>query len=770
MAKKTSLQPWLADGVNQYELSGMAFLNRISKDDLELAKRIIDEPFMALPFRQRDASALEGLYHLLSLRGRNVFETVASQPWFEDGLDDLEAVLLKVLRHVNDDLLQALVETHYIASQSIDLPVSGDIELIVVRHTPFPNDDETFTALEEGARAIETFTQTPFEMDDLVLLINEPGIWQRASGSIVGGWEPEKVDLYIIVHNRAATRWTTEQYKGVIYHELGHLYLLPGPRWLREGAAELFRAYTRDEIGTESIDQRLAYLDSYENSPSELPVGCDKKNLQQHLANWRPNNCDYYLGEAFLLGMYTAIGAEGVSAALKDLQTHATHYGSSPHEDLIYQAFEKYTSVGKEDAFQTAYRRYHGGPIIELLPVVANRRDYLMELYESTHGANWTENANWLSEELLGAWYGVITGFDGRVTGLALSHNGLRGEITSEIGNLVNLRQTDLSGNSLVGAIPSGLGGLVNLKELDLSGNNLSGAIPHDLASLTKLEELDLGGNQLSGEIPPELARLPNLERLYLFNNRLSGRIPVEFGNFTNLLGLSLRKNRLSGEIPTELVKLTKLRRLELSQNQLDGQIPAEFGKLTNIVILTLAGNQLIGKIPLELGRLTELRTLDLSENQLVGEIPSVLGNLTNLTRLELRGNQLSGEIPKGFGDLIDMSLLDISGNQLGGYIPKVLGNLSKLWTLDLSNNQLIGEIPSELGHFKHVKSINLSNNQLTGKIPPELGNLPNLTELLLSGNRLTGCIPSDLRNVPTNDFEELSIPFCDLAHADNGN
>ena len=771
MAKLTSLQPWLADGITKYELIGLDRLNRIAQHDLEFAKLILDQSFMDLPFRQRDASALDGLFQLLTGRGRNVMAMVASQPWFEDGLDDLEAVLLQVLREVNDDLLHALAKTHYIASLPIKLPATGDITLVVVRHTPFPGDDETFAAMEEGARAIDAFTQTPFEVNDLVLLVNEPGIWQRASGSVVGGWEPGYDDRQIIVHNPAVFGWSSDKYKGIIYHELGHLYMLAGPRWLVEGAAEFFRAYIRDKTGAESIHQRLVHLHSYEASPSELPgVGCGKKNLQQHLDDWRPNNCDYYLGEVFLLGMYTAIGAEGASEALRDLQMQTTTYRSGAHEDLIYQVFEKNTPSGKEDAFKAAYQRYHGGPINTLPPPTQNQRASLVALYNSTLGANWKKNANWLTDMSLGTWYGVITGVGELVTGLAIHNNDLAGGLPSELGNLTNLKELNLSLNDLTGEIPSELGGLVNLKELDLSGNDLTGEIPHDLAGLTNLEGLDLSDNQLSGEISPELARLPNLQRLYLFNNQLSGRIPAQLAKLPNLLGLHLRDNRLSGEIPSELGNLTKLRRLQLSGNQLSGQIPPELGNLTNLTVaLDLSRNQLSGRIPLELSRLTSVSRFDLSENRLEGEISSELGGLANVRGLDLSGNHLSGEIPKPLGSLSELSELDLSGNQLGGNIPKELGSLSKLWTLDLSDNHLSGEIPSELGHFKHLHVLDLSNNQLTDKIPPELGSLPNLKELLLGGNRLTGCIPIELRNVPTNDFEELSMPFCDVASAGKG-
>ena len=144
MAKLMSLQPWLADGVTAYELSGMISVRIISKSDLELAKLILRQPFMDQPFRQRDAFALQGLRDLVTYSpGRNVMPVVAAQPWFNDGIDDLETALLKVIGNlIDDDFRRALIKTHYIKSVPVKLPLTGDVELIVVRHTPFPPDDD----------------------------------------------------------------------------------------------------------------------------------------------------------------------------------------------------------------------------------------------------------------------------------------------------------------------------------------------------------------------------------------------------------------------------------------------------------------------------------------------------------------------------------------------------------------------------------------------------------------------------------------------------
>ena len=67
-------------------------------------------------------------------------------------------------------------------------------------------------------------------------------------------------------------------------------------------------------------------------------------------------------------------------------------------------------------------------------------KEALIALYNSTNGSDWNNNENWLSGEPLDRWYGVST-FGGRVTGLHLGGNGLRGEIPVEIGRLTQLRE-----------------------------------------------------------------------------------------------------------------------------------------------------------------------------------------------------------------------------------------------------------------------------------------------------------------------------------------
>lgn len=368
----------------------------------------------------------------------------------------------------------------------------------------------------------------------------------------------------------------------------------------------------------------------------------------------------------------------------------------------------------------------------------------LVAFYNSTSGANWSNNTGWLNTSTPCSWYGV--GCEaGHVTRLTLTFNNLSGGIAAELGNLTSLRDIDLYGNRLTGSIPAEVGNLAHLQRFRLGDNQLSSSIPPQLGNLATLQELNLYGNQLTGGIPPELGNLSNLEYLSLSNNQITGDISPELGNLTKLHSLYLGNNQLSGSIPPQLGNLTSLQYLGLGNNQLSGPIPPQLGSLTNLVYLFLFQNQLTGNIPSQLGNLTGLQSLSLGGNQLSGSIPPELGNLTNLRSLSLSGNQLSGNIPSELGGLVSLRYLSLDRNELTGSIPGQLGNLANLEDLSLGTNQLTGDIPPELGNLTSLQHLGLDANRLTGRIPGQLGNLANLGELDLSDNLLSGSIPAEL-------------------------
>ena len=66
-----------------------------------------------------------------------------------------------------------------------------------------------------------------------------------------------------------------------------------------------------------------------------------------------------------------------------------------------------------------------------------------------------------------------------------------------------------------ISVLPTEIGQLVNLENVDISSNALAGAIPSEIGDLQKLQSLDIGENtNLKGNIPAEVCQIESLTEL----------------------------------------------------------------------------------------------------------------------------------------------------------------------------------------------------------------------------------------------------------------
>ncbi len=164
----------------------------------------------------------------------------------------------------------------------------------------------------------------------------------------------------------------------------------------------------------------------------------------------------------------------------------------------------------------------------------ATDRTALVALYNATGGPSWHNSTNWLSDKPIGEWYGVTTdGSTGRVTGLDLFSNNLKGELPSELSGLTSLYELEISANNITGLSDlsdltslrvfsfvgssdstlsdiSALSGLIRLEHLQIAGHPIEDVSP--LRSLTKLDLLNISGT-LVHDVSPLLG-LTNLHTL----------------------------------------------------------------------------------------------------------------------------------------------------------------------------------------------------------------------------------------------------------------
>eukprot|EP01018_Ginkgo_biloba_P028002 Gb_41584 [translate_table: standard] len=360
---------------------------------------------------------------------------------------------------------------------------------------------------------------------------------------------------------------------------------------------------------------------------------------------------------------------------------------------------------------------------------------------------DWSPNINFCN------WTGIACSLhEQRVVSLDLAGMGLKGSISSFIGNISSLRILNLSNNTLHGPIPLELGQkLTNLEELQVWLNQLRGEIPTSLSNCSKLRWLDLSLNLLSGTVPVELGKLVFLQCLLLQNNQFVSQSTTALPFLTALINCSvlekvnLDNNHLSYALPLSIDKLsTKLSFLSLANTNIGGNIPPQIGNLTSLTFINLTSNLLSGTLPSSLGRLQNLERLPLGHNKLQGNIPSEIGNLTErLGLISLEHNLLSGQIPETIGKLRQLRFLHLHHNQLSGNIPDCIGKCQLMDGLDLSYNSLNGSIPREVASLQHIWSyLYLSRNSLQGSLPPEIRNMMMVQAIDISDNQLSGVIP----------------------------
>ena len=200
-----------------------------------------------------------------------------------------------------------------------------------------------------------------------------------------------------------------------------------------------------------------------------------------------------------------------------------------------------YLCAPADDAFQAwleTIGEFDGQTCMPETGSVGTDRAALVALYNATDGANWRNNAYWLSGRPLGEWYGVATDGTGRVVELDLGFGELTRELPPEIGNLSRLRILVLSDNfDLTGPLPPELGNLRRLEILALTSTAFYGLLPASVCNLSNLGYLGLSWSEMRGPLPQCLTNLSELDSFGTWETFLCAPANVAFQTW--LTGLS---------------------------------------------------------------------------------------------------------------------------------------------------------------------------------------------------------------------------------------
>ena len=357
--------PWLADDVTSDEITILWALNDIASADFELTYNVLSPPWReGYLDRSLNYFVLHSLGVIAAHKTGGLAQLI-TQPWFADGLNEEEAVLVTLLYSIDEEslLYQDLLKDRYTQTRTVSLPLAGDVNIWVIQPTPFPPGEDLLTVIEDTARISEEFLGVSFPTTDIILLVTDQNY---------------EADGY---HAWSHMRLPRHDYGGEIGvpsipHETAHYYFTrPQPWWLVEGGANFIESYYNDRKGIQSLADRATDI---ARIVKEYCVdGFSIENIW-HLIHtpgyqtveYPATGCRYSMGEEFLLSSYMTIGEEAMSAAIRELylsykeyeRTESSGQGRRATEEAVYDAFLKHTPDDRKEAFRELYRRLHGGP------------------------------------------------------------------------------------------------------------------------------------------------------------------------------------------------------------------------------------------------------------------------------------------------------------------------------------------------------------------------------------------------------------------------
>lgn len=375
------------------------------------------------------------------------------------------------------------------------------------------------------------------------------------------------------------------------------------------------------------------------------------------------------------------------------------------------------------------------------------RRGVLMDLYNATNGAEWTDGVPWDFTNTVCYWSGVSCTSD--VVELRLLGRNLRGTLPALLSELGNLTNFDLRNNSLSGSIPESYSAWRSMAIFLLGQNTLSGSLPAALSQWgSSLRQFIVFDNNFTGTLPAEYSNWTNIEWFSVGLNQLSGVLPESYANWTRVFQFSVYDNHFSGTLPSEYGQWgNHFNNLFASSNNFSGTIPAAYSAWSRLLEFEAHNNSFEGDFPNHFATVGTLVSLRLSDNLFSGTLNPKLGdNCGDLVTLELDHNHFDGLLPASYRHCVALTKLNINDNNVQGTLPPEFSDLVNLQQLDLSSNALNGTIPAEYHRLSSLTNFNVANNLLTGSLSPSFSRWGSILSFAASGNFLSGTLPSSFQ------------------------
>ncbi len=483
---------------------------------------------------------------------------------------------------------------------------------------------------------------------------------------------------------------------------------------------------------------------------------------------------------------FYAVGETGtLSATYVSAEGDTTHeasvtWSSGDDEVATVDARGRVTAVANGTTEVTATYDSTTASIPVEVALPEDDRDVLEILHDRTRGTGWTDGTNWGTGEPLSEWAGVETDDSGRVVGLSLAGNNLRGPMHSSIGMLDKLVTLDLSRNWITGSIPAETGDLSLLRDLALSVNGFSGRLPWELGQLDSLRTLNVAATSLSGLIPAYFSRL-ELESFMVGGTQLC--LPPSLATWHDSIPeadspagcagrVSVRPSALTFDAVGDTSRLS-VRVVDAEGRAVESPEIAWASADTRVARVDTTG--------LVTARYIGVTTITATYDSVTAGTAEAAVKLPGGDRaaLEALYHATSGDdwtdntnwlsdapIGEWYGVRATtngrVDNLSLDSNNLTGHIPAAIGLLDTLFILDLSNNSLSGPVPRSIGRLSRLRDLSLrENGELDGPLPPEMGDMAGLEYLSVTNTGLSGPLPETFAKLTVERFYHSGTSVC---------
>ncbi len=240
------------------------------------------------------------------------------------------------------------------ASATIDLPHSGNVDLWAVWLGQSHMEQTILSKMEKAVRGSERFMELPFPVGDVILFLEDAEECARKDRLECRGKHLGQMMLLFTSGGDLRSR--------SIYHEVAHYYFNEGPRWFKEGGAEVVELYVSNDGNIPAV--------AFPRRCAEQGV----RNLQalNDLGGGRTwDSCSYSMGLHFLVALRDTMGEEAWLSALRAFYLEFGYEGLyvsteySPEDKDVYRVFMENTPSELVGAVKDVFRRLHGGSFIQ---------------------------------------------------------------------------------------------------------------------------------------------------------------------------------------------------------------------------------------------------------------------------------------------------------------------------------------------------------------------------------------------------------------------